>query len=126
MNSRKTFFKIALLLAIIVISYLVFSRPNYPQVIPHMDKLGHLGSFFCLALLTHLAFEPKWYSLAGILAGYALFIELVQSRLPYRSASSADFIADMVGVLLFYFGLWLYRRYIKAAVIGKTRAKTQS
>ncbi len=91
-----------------------------------MDKLGHLGSFFCLALLTHLAFEPKWYSLAGILASYALFIELVQSRLPYRSASSADFIADMVGVLLFYFGLWLYRRYIKAAVIGKTRAKTQS
>ncbi|MDX1283087.1 VanZ family protein [Shewanella colwelliana] len=117
MITRKSLFKLALLFALIVISYLVFSRPNYPQVIPNMDKLGHLGSFFSLALLTHLAFEPRWHTLAVVLAGYAMFIELVQSRLPYRSASFADFVADMLGVLLFYFGLWLYRRYVKASAI---------
>lgn len=117
MNSRKFIFKIALLIALLVISYLVFSRPSYSQAIPNLDKIGHLGSFFCLALLTHLAFEPKWYGLAAILAAYACFIEAVQSRLPYRSASFGDVIADMLGVMLFYCGLWLYRRYIKATVI---------
>ncbi|QYJ87093.1 VanZ family protein [Shewanella mesophila] len=117
MISRKLIFKLALLLALLVISYLVFSRPNYPQLVPNMDKVGHLGSFFCLALLTYLAFEPKWYTLTSILAFYAIFIELVQSTLPYRSASSADFIADMLGVALFYFIHWLYRRYVKASFI---------
>jgi VanZ family protein len=116
-NSRKLIFKLALLLALLLISYLVFSRPNYPQVVPNLDKIGHLGSFFCLALLTYLAFEPKWYTLTSILALYALFIELVQARLPYRSASTADFIADMAGILLFYLFRWLYRRYIKACLI---------
>ncbi|QFU23993.1 VanZ family protein [Shewanella eurypsychrophilus] len=115
MISRRLIFKLILALALIVISYLVFSRPNYPQLIPNMDKVGHLGSFFCLSLLTYLAFRPKWYLLTTTLAIYAVFIELVQSRLPYRSASLADFIADMAGVLLFYFCLWSYLRYFKAA-----------
>nr|WP_275658986.1 VanZ family protein [Shewanella sp. Isolate11] len=106
-----------MLIALIIISYLVFSRPNYPQVVPNMDKIGHLGSFFSLSLLTYLAFKPKWYLLTIFMAGYALFIELVQSRLPYRSAEGADFIADMGGVLLFYAARWLYRRYSKASAI---------
>ncbi|MCE9677952.1 VanZ family protein [Shewanella sp. AS1] len=121
MISKPLIFKFALLLAVLVTSYLVFSRPNYPQVVPNMDKIGHLGSFFLLSLLTYLAFRPKWYGVTAILALYALFIELVQSRLPYRSADSADFIADMCGVLLFYCALWLYRRYIRASMINTNK-----
>ncbi|WP_299786860.1 VanZ family protein [uncultured Shewanella sp.] len=115
MISRRNLFKMALALALILISYLVFSRPSYPQLLPHMDKVGHLGSFFCLSYLTHLAFRPRWQYLAITLAGYALFIELVQSTLPYRSASVGDFIADMAGVMLFYLSQWSYRRYFRAA-----------
>ncbi|NRD75105.1 VanZ family protein [Shewanella sp. VB17] len=117
MISRQYIFKLALAAALIVISYLVFSQPNYPQSIPNMDKVGHLLSFFGLAYLTHLAFKPKWYFLAITLACYAIFIELVQSYLPYRSASVADFAADMVGVLLFYCCHWGYQRYINASQI---------
>lgn len=84
-----------------------------------MDKIGHLGSFFCLSYLTHLAFKPRWYLLVITLAGYGIFIELVQSTLPYRSASIADFVADMFGVLLFYFYHWSYQRYIKASHISE-------
>ncbi len=84
-----------------------------------MDKIGHFGSFFGLSLLTYLAFKPRWYTLTIFMAGYALFIELVQSRLPYRSADSADFLADMLGVLLFYFVRWIYRRYIKNSSINR-------
>ncbi len=118
--SRRNIFKLALVIALIVISYLVFSRPNYPQLIPHMDKVGHLGSFFCLSYLTYLAFKPRWQYLAMTLAGYAIFIELVQSTLPYRSASVGDFIADMAGVVLFYLSHWSYLRYFRAAKLTES------
>ncbi|WP_275974089.1 VanZ family protein [Shewanella pneumatophori] len=114
--NRQAIFKWALALTLILVSYLVFSKPNYyPSGIPNLDKIGHVGSFFMLSYLTYLAFKPKWYLLAVILAGYAIFIEIVQSQLSYRSASFADFIADMVGILLFYTSHWLYNRYFKAA-----------
>jgi VanZ family protein len=113
--TKNTLFKLALAVAVVVISYLVFSRPTYTQSIPHLDKVGHLGSFFCLSYLTYLAFKPKWYWLSLSLAGYAILIELVQSRLPYRSASVGDVIADIAGVALFYFCLWAYGKYFHAA-----------
>ncbi|MBV7315908.1 VanZ family protein [Shewanella sp. NIFS-20-20] len=107
---KRILFKLALLLSVLVISYLVFSRPSYSQAIPYLDKIGHLSSFFCLSLLTYLAFKPKWSVLIVIMAGYALLIEIVQSYLPYRSAELADWIADMAGVGLFYLMLWGVQR----------------
>ncbi len=85
-----------------------------------MDKLRHIGSFFCLSLLTYFAFRPKWYLLIVTLSIYAIFIELVQARLPYRSASVSDFIADMAGIFLFYFCLWSYQRYFRATKLTKS------
>lgn len=113
--TKNTLFKLALAVAFIVISYLVFSRPTYSQNIPNLDKIGHFGSFFCLSYLTYLAFRPRWYWLALVLASYAVLIELVQSRLPYRSASLGDILADFTGIILFYFSLWAYRKYFCAA-----------
>ncbi|MGL4446267.1 VanZ family protein [Shewanella sp.] len=115
MTTKNTLFKLALAVAVVVISYLVFSRPTYTQSIPHLDKIGHLGSFFCLAYLTYLAFRPRWYLLSSALAVYAVIIELVQARLPYRSASIADLLADFGGIALFYFCLWAYGKYFRAA-----------
>jgi|TARA_R110002126_G_scaffold49395_10_gene136855 VanZ family protein len=109
----KNIFKLALVVAIIVTSYLVFSKPSYPQTFAHMDKVGHLGSFFALAYLAHYAFKPRWYFLCSALATYAVLIELIQSRLPYRSASAADVIADLTGIALFYlvhFSMIKYRK----------------
>lgn len=111
MFKRQNIFRLALIIAILVVSYLVFSKPNYPQNIPNLDKVGHFGSFFGLSFLVYFAFKPKWYLVAAAMAGYAVFIELVQSRLPYRSASVGDVIADMAGVAAFYFCLWLVNRY---------------
>jgi len=111
--SRPNIFKLTLIVALMIVSYLVFSKPNYPQIIPHMDKIGHFGSFFCLGYLTQLAFKPKWPVMVLLFTSYAIFIELVQSRLSYRTASFADFVADMVGIAAFYFCYWLYRRYYK-------------
>ena len=93
-----------------MVSYLVFSRPGYNQSIPHIDKIGHFGSFFLLSALTHLAFKPKWLHLMLGLMAYAGFIEVIQSQLPYRSASWADFAADILGIVGFYLLLLCYRK----------------
>lgn len=113
MINYRNAFKLALLLAVVVISYLVFSKPNYPQTFAHMDKVGHLGSFFALSFLAHYAFKPKWYYLVAVLAGYAALIELIQSRLPYRSASVADMLADLAGIALFYLVNFSFLQYQK-------------
>ncbi|WOT05958.1 VanZ family protein [Shewanella youngdeokensis] len=116
MINRRSIFKVALAITLMVVTYLVFSKPNYSvNTFAHFDKVGHLGSFFVLSYLTYFAFKPRWYVLAIVLTIYAIFIEMVQSQLSYRSASLADIIADMVGVLLFYFTQWLYRKYFIAA-----------
>jgi len=78
-----------------------------------MDKVGHLGSFLVLAYLAHYAFKPRWYFLCASLAAYAILIEMIQSRLPYRSASIADVAADFTGIALFYllnFSMQQYRK----------------
>ncbi len=78
-----------------------------------MDKVGHLGSFFALSYLAHYAFKPRWYFLCISLATYAVLIELIQSRLPYRSASAADVIADFFGIALFYLLHFSINKYRK-------------
>ncbi len=102
-------FQVLLILTLIVISYLIFSRPSYSQSIPHVDKIGHFGSFFVLAWLTHQAFKPKLSHLTVGLTLYAGLIEIVQSYLPYRSASWGDVLADLLGIAFFYLTLFCYR-----------------
>ncbi|MFQ6372169.1 VanZ family protein [Shewanella sp. YIC-542] len=109
MIKRQLIFRVALLATLLLVSYLVFSRPGYPQLLPHMDKVGHIGSFFILAWLAWLAYRPRWYWIVLELACYGLLIEAVQSYLPYRSADMKDFIADMSGVALFYLLLGSWR-----------------
>ncbi|GGI72497.1 teicoplanin resistance protein VanZ [Shewanella gelidii] len=111
--TKQNLFKLTLLIALLIISYLVFSRPNYSQSIAHIDKVGHFGSFFVLSFLSYFAFKPKWYIVATALGCYAIAIELIQAKLPYRSASTADFIADMAGVASFYLLLWLANKWRK-------------
>ncbi len=76
-----------------------------------MDKLGHFGMFFGLSYLAYYAFKPRWYYLASILTFYAIMIEVIQSQLPYRSATVADVIADVLGIAFFYVCLLIYNRF---------------
>ncbi|WP_133407903.1 VanZ family protein [Parashewanella tropica] len=104
-------FKCLLAIVFIVISYLVFSRPSYSQSsFEHIDKVGHFGSFFALAWLAYGSFKPKWYWLTSALAAYAVLIEVIQGFIPYRSASFADFVADLAGVAAFYLALVAYHK----------------
>ncbi|MDF0533826.1 VanZ family protein [Shewanella sp. A32] len=109
MIKKQLVFRVALLAAVLLINYLVFSKPSYPQNIPNIDKVGHVGSFFLLAWLAYLAYRPRWYWIVLELACYGFIIEAVQYFLPYRSCDVKDFMADMAGVALFYLLLGSWR-----------------
>lgn len=82
-------------------SWLAFSPVDTPDGIEHLDKVRHMAAFACLALAASFgwASRPRTTTLitAGLMA-YGLFIELVQTQLPTRSGSAADWLADAVGV----------------------------
>lgn len=110
-TDQRRFGQLLLLLALIVTSYLVFSKPGYSQPFNHFDKLGHLGAFFSLAALLQLATNWRPLTQLTLLLVYAAIIEVVQAQLPYRSAEIADLAADMFGALSFHVLLLLLRRW---------------
>jgi VanZ family protein len=83
------------------------------------DKILHFLAFGTLALLVDYAFPAIRFGAAKIilLIIYGLAIELVQSYLPYRSASAVDMFADILGISTYACfipllkRLHLYRRY---------------
>lgn len=83
------------------------------------DKILHFLAFGTLAFLVDYAFPRRRFGFAKIilLILYGLAIEVVQSYLPYRSASAADLLADVFGIgtyacfIPLLKRLHLYRRY---------------
>ena len=83
------------------------------------DKILHFLAFGTLALLVDYAFPRNRFGAAKIISLilYGLAIEVVQSYLPYRSASAADLLADLFGIgtyacfIPLLKRLHLYRRY---------------
>ena len=106
-QSRR-FFYWPLAFAFLLISYLVFSQPNYSQPLPHTDKIGHWASFMLLAFLTYKALGLRRWVDFLLLCSYGILIEVVQSFIPYRSGSLDDVVADIAGILTFYLVHYLY------------------
>lgn len=79
-------------------------QPGYatPATLLGSDKLEHVAAFFVLAMLARLGWPTvNRLLLGGLLALYGLGIEYVQSMdFVGRTASSADFVADLVGIML--------------------------
>jgi VanZ family protein len=83
------------------ICWLAFT-PNPPPIGDGVwDKFQHLFAFGVLSLLAHRAYPRASVAahIGGLLA-FGIFIELVQSQIPQRSAEVADVLADLCGVLL--------------------------
>jgi VanZ family protein len=79
--------------------------PKLPQVVERIsDKAWHLAGYGILALLLAAATSPtltvRGYSLLlGLLAGYAIFDELLQIPVG-RHCDALDWVADMLGALI--------------------------
>jgi VanZ family protein len=102
-NNHPYFFRISLIVAMLVISYLAFSAQENSMLDTGYDKSNHFIAFFVLAFLCHFSFIQKnrVYSIFLPLLIYAVFIESVQYFLPYRTFSLLDIIADIFAVLVY-------------------------
>lgn len=91
----------------LVLTGLVFALiPTSGMDIKHFDKILHAAAFFGFAFLLDMA-SPRsfWRWKVPVLLFYGASIEILQLLTPWRSFSVADFVADSLGVLLYWL-LW--------------------
>jgi membrane associated rhomboid family serine protease len=87
---------------VVLVSLAVLFAPadDLPLAPPGVDKLVHAGLFAALALSGRWAGIERSV-LAALLVIYAAVSEVLQGLTPLdRSASAADWLADVVGVVL--------------------------
>jgi len=89
-------------------SFYMFFAPDVDSGIriPHIDKLGHFLAFAGLSFLLDFAYAVSNKALLFFTALYGLVVELIQSQLVGRSASIADYVADLIGAFCY---LWFGR-----------------
>lgn len=78
---------------------------------PPWDKLAHVGCFFVLTVFLGEGFAWPLLLVALVAAGIGAADEWHQLYLPGRSASTADWAADLLGVGLALWVLWWLRRH---------------
>ena len=86
---------------------------DLPDWLPYQDKLMHAGAF---ATLTGTALIGYPTRLPAIILGLLIFgvgIEIVQTAVPGRSAEFADFLADLLGMIIGYFANKPFQRWLE-------------
>ncbi len=93
--------QVLLALLVAAVSWLAFKPGEADDTLAHLDKLRHIAAFLCMAGVASMASTagPRAArSIALMLMVYGAFIELVQSRIPTRSGSVGDLVADALGI----------------------------
>ena len=105
--------RLILTVTIIVISWQATIQNGIePPPVMNGDKILHFLAFGTLALLVDFAFPRNRFGAVKItlLILYGLAIEVVQSWLPYRSASAADLLTDIFGIGTYALSIPLLKR----------------
>ena len=90
-----------------VITWLAVTPLHVPQVDPDWgDKVNHAAAFGMLFFVGCYAYRKALYLWFGLIA-YGIFIEILQSFLPFRTASAEDVAADIAGIALGHFALFI-------------------
>lgn len=100
---------------VIFITMVVGAYQNSDSVLNSIkiDTWGHFISFFALTVLLHSLFKIELLNTGICLIFYAAASELGQFYLGFRNGEMSDFIADVVGVVLFMFMKWMWLVYGK-------------
>ena len=107
-------FQISFILCIIAIEYLATTTISIPIVENSWDKLNHLFAFFILYILLNYGY--KIFTLLGkigILLIFAIQIEIVQAFIPNRYFSLLDIVADIVGIFIGIYAIYIYNKLKK-------------
>jgi len=91
------------LMTLCIIGYLAMTQHHLPVVDDLPGYLSHILAFYILALLIDFAFpaNPSLLAKLIIVLGYGLCIEVFQGQFTERTFSMVDFLADMMGVMLY-------------------------
>ena len=97
------FARIALVAALLGITYLGVMPGSSALPSTGSDKLNHLLAFFLLSLLVDYSFPSARFHYVKILAlvGYGAAIEMVQFFAPSRSCSLYDLLADTIAIFAY-------------------------
>jgi VanZ family protein len=104
LDSRyRPHWRVLLLVMLLVTCWFAFSPQPPGLKFKEADKVQHLLAFGVLSLVTGLTMAPGrrqtiWAVVWMLL--FAIFIELVQSQLPTRTADVVDVLADGLGIAL--------------------------
>lgn len=103
--------RVLLPIALIAITTLALIPQSEVPVTTLWDKADHALAFLVLGLLAHRAFIDVRFPtvIAPALLGYGALLEILQALTPTRVGSFSDLVADMVGVLLAFVCIRLYR-----------------
>lgn len=86
------------------------------NAVPLKGNLVHFFSFFVAACLINSAYpriRARWAFM--FLSGFGLLIEVVQYFLVYRECSEKNFLADVIGIMLFYVITNIVRKFYKVS-----------
>jgi len=105
-------FRFALLVCVLVISYLAFAPVDQLPETPS-DKLDHFLAFAVLAWLADRSFPGRHWEVRRsiLLLGYGLLIELVQYFRPLRECSLLDLAANAAAILCYAAAVRIYQSF---------------
>ena len=98
-----------------LISLYLFFAPfedDGPKIFPHSDKIAHFSIFFLMTMLLMAGRLKKSYALIFCIL-YALFTEIVQTLLNYRTGSILDFVSDILGITFAIFFIFSLKKKLK-------------
>jgi len=111
----RRLYRVGLAIFFVGTLYLMFSQPGQVKVGLYInDKMAHAITFFILTLLFSRGL-PQYYGLWALvgLAVFGFIIEGIQYFVPWRSFSVADWIADVVGIVLYHILHLIRVRFVK-------------
>ncbi len=95
--------RLALLLVLTLLTWLMLTPSVGESGIPINDKVAHTLAFGLLAMLSHASWPHRdfdWRFWLPLMA-YGIAIECIQYFIPHRSFSVADMAADAAGIGLY-------------------------
>jgi len=110
--SATVVYRIVLLVALVVITYLAMVPNPLPEGFNVSDKLLHALAFCVLLWLADGSWPDRGVNLTKVtlIFGYGAMIEIIQFYLPYRDCSLLDLAADGGGMLLYPLTIPLLRQ----------------
>lgn len=105
MNKKIIFTVILVIYAIAMVAGAALEKAASLPINVGNDKILHFTEFFILMLillkaLSHYNFKRHYIPALLIATGFAVFTEVIQIWISYRSFSVYDLVADMAGILL--------------------------